>query len=301
VSVDPSIELVIAPRTRDLGDGFQVRRSLPDPRRGMVGPFIFFDQMGPTTLQASKGLDVRPHPHIGLATITYLFEGEILHRDNLGVVQPIRPGEVNWMTAGQGIAHSERTPDELRKTGGPVFGIQLWVALPKTHEEVAPSFVHYAANEMPFIEDHKLRVHLIAGSLFGAKSPVRTLSELFYADAQMDSGASLLLPPTHEERAAYVAIGQVEVDGVKHDAGQLLVFAKGQDATIAASQDSRVLLLGGDPMESPRYIWWNFVSSSKDRIEQAKADWRAKRFPAVPNEHEFIPLPEGAPGPVMYP
>jgi len=299
--IAPSIDLVIAPRTRDLGDGFHVRRALPDPRRGMVGPFIFFDQMGPTSLPAGKGLDVRPHPHIGLATITYLFDGEIFHRDSLGVVQPIRPGEINWMTAGQGIVHSERTSAEIRTTGGPLFGIQLWVALPKRHEEVAPSFAHYESSQMPFIEDRKLRVHLIAGSLFGSKSPVPTLSEMFYADAAMDNGGVLVLPEGHEERAAYVARGELEVDGVKHSSGQLLVFSKELAVTMTATQDSRVLLLGGDPMDGPRYIWWNFVSSSKERIEQAKEDWRAQRFPAVPSETEFIPVPDGASGPVSYP
>jgi redox-sensitive bicupin YhaK (pirin superfamily) len=296
-----AIDLVIAPRTRDLGDGFHVRRALPDPRRGMVGPFIFFDQMGPASMPAGKGLDVRPHPHIGLATITYLFEGEILHRDSLGVVQPIRPGEINWMTSGQGIVHSERSSPEVRANGGSLFGIQLWVALPKQHEEVAPTFTHYEASDMPFIEDHKLHVRLIAGSLFGAKSPVNTLSEMFYADAVMEKGGTLVLPPDHDERAAYVATGEVEVDGEKHESGQLLVFGKDQNVTITALENARVLLLGGDPMDGPRYIWWNFVSSSKERIAQAREDWRAQKFPAVPMETEFIPVPDGATGPVSYP
>jgi redox-sensitive bicupin YhaK (pirin superfamily) len=296
-----TIELVIAPRTRDLGDGFTVRRALPDPRRGMIGPFIFFDQMGPATLAPGQGLDVRPHPHIGLATITYLFEGEILHRDSLGVVQPIRPGEVNWMTSGQGIVHSERTAPEHRVSGSSIFGIQLWVALPKEHEEVAPSFAHYDASEMPFIEERNLRVHLITGTLFGARSPVKTLSEMFYADALMQPGSSFSLPAEHEERGIYVARGAVDVDGTRYEAGQLLVLAKRNAVTIAASEAARVLLLGGDPMESPRYIWWNFVSSSKERIAQAKEDWRAQRFGQVPRETEFIPVPEGNTAPVMYP
>jgi redox-sensitive bicupin YhaK (pirin superfamily) len=297
----PSIQTVITPRTRDLGDGFTVRRALPSQQHGMVGPFIFFDQMGPVTLPPGHGLDVRPHPHIGLATITYLYEGEILHRDSVGSVQPIRPGEVNWMTAGRGIAHSERTAPEHRVSGSGIFGIQVWVALPKQHEEVEPSFVHHKAHELPSMDEGDVSVHLIAGTLFGARSPVPTLSEMFYADATLKAGATLGMPKEHEERGVFVTHGAIEVGGDRYEPGQMLVFGSKQDVAIRAPEAARVLLFGGEPMESSRYIWWNFVSSSKDRIAQAQEDWRAKRFPGVPDETEFIPLPEGSPGPVSYP
>jgi redox-sensitive bicupin YhaK (pirin superfamily) len=297
----PAIKTVITPRTRDLGDGFLVRRALPSQQHGMVGPFIFFDQMGPVALPPGNGLDVRPHPHIGLATITYLFEGEILHRDSVGSVQPIRPDEVNWMTAGRGIVHSERTAPEHRVSGSPVYGLQVWVALPKQHEEVAPSFVHHKPHELPLIEDRNVRLHLIAGTLFGARSPVPTLSEMFYADVMLEPGAKLGMPNEHDERAVYVTHGAIEVGGNRYEPGQMLVFGSQQDVTIEASQAARVVLFGGDPMEGPRYIWWNFVSSSQERIAQAQEDWRAMRFPRVPDETEFIPLPTGGAGPVSYP
>ncbi|MBZ4421301.1 pirin family protein [Myxococcus sp. RHST-1-4] len=305
--VDPepgsAVETVIVPRTRDLGDGFEVRRALPSMRRRMVGPFIFFDQMGPAVFRSGHGLDVRPHPHIGLATVTYLFEGEILHRDSLGTVQPIRPGAVNWMVAGRGIAHSERTPQEARTTGGRLFGIQIWVAVPKQHEETAPSFAHTPAEALPVLEDGGSRVRLIAGSLYGARSPVSTLSELFYADAVLAAGARLPVSPGHEERAAYVAEGAVELGGETYTAGQLLVLRPGADVVLAgtAPAGARVLLFGGEPMDGPRHIWWNFVSSSRERIEQAKADWTAGRIGPVPGETEFIPLPEPDPAIPRYP
>jgi redox-sensitive bicupin YhaK (pirin superfamily) len=296
-----ALETVIVPRTRDLGDGFQVRRALPSVQRRMVGPFVFFDQMGPTVLRAGTGLDVRPHPHIGLATVTFLFDGEILHRDSLGTVQPIRPDEVNWMTAGRGIAHSERTPPENRRTESRLFGIQTWVALPKEHEETEPTFAHHGAADLPVVAGEGKRVRLIIGALYGARSPVRVFSEMFYADAALDPGARLEIPADHEERALYVAEGRIEVDGAAYDAGQLLVFRPGDPVTIAAADRSRALLLGGEPMDGPRHVWWNFVSSSKERIEQAKADWKAGRFPPVPGETEFIPLPEEKPADVHYP
>lgn len=297
----PALETVIVPRTRDLDDGFEVRRALPSAGRRMVGPFVFFDQMGPTVLAAGKGLDVRPHPHIGLATVTYLFDGEIMHRDSLGTVQPIQPGAVNWMIAGRGIAHSERTPPRVRATGGRLFGIQAWVALPKRDEETAPGFAHHAVGELPQIEDGAARVRLIAGSLFGKRAPVQTFTDMFYADATLQSGGRVPLPADYEERAAYVAEGSIDIAGDAFTAGQLLVFRPGDEITIKANGLARVMLLGGEPMDGPRHVWWNFVSSSQERLEQAKADWKAGRFAPVPDETEFIPLPEPNPAPVRYP
>lgn len=299
---DGGLETVIVPRSSDLGGGFKVLRALPSAQRRMVGPFIFLDQMGPVRLEAGNGLDVRPHPHIGLATVTYLFEGELLHRDNLGMVQPIRPGELNWMTAGRGIAHSERTPPERRRPPLALSGIQAWVALPARFEEIEPGFAHHGDTELPVLEDGGLRLRLIAGTLFGTRSPVATLSAMFYADAGLEAQANCPLPPEHEERAAYVVGGSVEVDGHTFEAGQLLVFRPGVDVVLRASTPSRLMLLGGEPLDGPRHIWWNFVSSSAERIEQAKADWRDGRFDPIPGETEFIPLPEPvSPAPVRHP
>jgi redox-sensitive bicupin YhaK (pirin superfamily) len=296
-----AIELTIVPRTRDLGGGFTVRRALPDARRRMVGPFVFFDQMGPVVLRRGEGLDVRPHPHIGLATVTYLFEGEILHRDSLGTVQPIQPGAVNWMTAGRGIVHSERTPAELRAQGGNLFGIQTWVALPKQYEETEPAFAHHAAAELPVFEERGIQGRLIAGTLFGLRSPVRTFSDMFYADLALTSGSTVALGPEHEERAVYVADGEVEIDGARCSAGALVVLRPAGAVDIRALQDSRLLLLGGETMDGPRHVWWNFVSSSSERIHEAAAAWKAGQFAAVPDETEFIPLPDNSPPPVNYP
>jgi hypothetical protein len=293
------LEQLIAAPTRDLG-GFEVRRALPSARRRMVGPFIFLDQMGPAAFQEGQGVDVRPHPHIGLATVTYLFEGEVLHRDSLGSVQPIQPGAVNWMTAGRGIAHSERTAPEARTAGGRLFGMQAWVALPKQHEEDEPSFIHHPASTLPLLEGEGARVNLIVGSLYGKTSPVKTLSEMFYAAVALEKGARLALPADYEERALYLAEGEVEIDGIGFSTGELLVFRPGSEIVFRASAPARVLLLGGEPMDGPRYIFWNFVSSSRDRLEEAKADWKAGRFVPVPQETEFIPLPEDPP-PVRYP
>ena len=300
---DPAspIETVILPRTRDLGDGFEVRRALLSMRRRMVGPFIFFDQMGPAVFRSGQGLDVRPHPHIGLATVTYLFDGEILHRDSLGTVQPIRPGAVNWMTAGRGIAHSERTPPSVRAKGGRLSGIQIWVALPKRQEQTDPAFAHTPADELPVVEDGGKRVRLIAGSLYGARSPVRTLSELFYADAVLEPGARLEVPADHEERAIFVVEGSVALGGETFPAGQLLILRPRQAVVIEAHGDARLLLLGGATMDGPRHIWWNLVSSSREQIEQAKADWASGRFPKVPGETDFIPLPGHEPPVPRYP
>jgi redox-sensitive bicupin YhaK (pirin superfamily) len=296
----PAVEAVIVPRTSDIG-GLEVRRALPSAQRRMVGPFVFLDQMGPAVLRAGTGLDVRPHPHIGLATVTYLFEGEILHRDSLGTVQPIRPGEVNWMTAGQGIAHSERTALEARAADNSLFGIQMWVALPKRDEETAPAFSHHSSGELPLIEGEGKRVRLIVGELYGARAPVTTFSAMFYADAALEAGARLELPAEYEERAIYIAQGRIEIAGDGFEAGSLLVLRPGDAVTITAAEPSRFVLLGGEPMDGPRHIWWNFVSSSKERIEQAKQDWRSSRFAPVPGETEFIPLPEEPPRPVRYP
>jgi redox-sensitive bicupin YhaK (pirin superfamily) len=286
--------LVIVPRAHDLG-GFEVRRALPAERRQMVGPFIFFDQMGPGEFLVGRGLDVRPHPHIGLATVTYLFDGSILHRDSLGSHQPIVPGDVNWMTAGQGIAHSERTDAALRVSTNRLFGIQSWVALPKAAEETPPEFVHHPAATLPVIEDGGARLRLIAGSGWGARAPVATHSSLFYADASLSPGASLPLPDDHEERGVYVVEGEIDVAGDRFAAGRMLVFRAGDRLALRAGPPgARLLLLGGAAMDGPRYLFWNFVSSSRERIEQAKADWRAGRFGKVAgDEREFIPLPEG--------
>jgi redox-sensitive bicupin YhaK (pirin superfamily) len=293
-------ETIIVAPTRDLGNGFAVRRALPSPRLRMVGPFIFFDQMGPVVLRPGEGVDVRPHPHIGLATVTYLFEGEILHRDSLGSVQSIKPGEVNWMTAGRGIVHSERTPQNVRAAGGRLFGIQLWVALPKQHEEDAPTFTHTPAQALPLLADRGIEVRLVLGALYGARSPVQVHSGMFYAAASLAPGARLPLPAEHPERAVYVAEGAVTAGGDTYNAGTLLVFRPRDPVLIEAAGAARLLLLGGDPADGPRHIFWNFVSSSHERIEAAKADWRAGRFAKVPGETEFIPLPDDPP-PVRYP
>lgn len=290
------LDAVIVPRPRDLGDGFQVRRALPAVERRTVGPFVFFDQMGPVALKPKQGLDVRPHPHIGLATITYLFEGTIDHRDSLGTVQPIRPGEVNWMTAGRGIAHSERTPLALRAAGSRVSGIQVWVGLPREQEEAEPSFVHFKADQLPVVEGN---LRLIVGSLYGRRSPVPTFSEMFYVDADLKPGGRVSLPPEHAERAVYVAQGSVEVEGTAYETGRLLVFKPGNEIVLQGA--ARLLLFGGAPLDGPRYLWWNFVSSRKDRIGKAARDWRAGRFAPVPGETEVIPLPPGAPDVVDYP
>src|SRR5688572_14440629 len=286
-----ALEAVIEPRPRDIG-GFEVRRVLPSAQRQSVGPFVFFDQMGPADLAPGSGIDVRPHPHIGLATVTYLFAGTIVHRDSLGSVQFIEPDALNWMTAGRGIVHSERSDNELRKQRQKLYGIQIWVALPKQHEETDPDFTHYAAESLPLIEGEGKTVRVIAGSLFGQASPVKTFSKLFYADAVCRPGALLVLDNEHEERAIYVLEGIVEIAEQTFEAGRLLVFASGDKVTVKAISGARLLLFGGEPLDGPRHLWWNFVSSSPERIEQAKANWKAGRFAPVPGDPEFIPLPE---------
>jgi hypothetical protein len=304
MSPSPSIDVVIIPPTHDLGDGFQVRRALPGTQRRMVGPFVFFDQMGPTVLRAGTGLDVRPHPHIGLATVTYLFDGEIIHRDSLGNTQAIRPGEVNWMIAGRGIVHSERTAADKRSAASALFGIQTWIALPKAEEERAPSFRHHAASELPLIDGEGKSLRLIAGSLYGARAPVATLSDMFYADVSLAADAQLPVATEYEQRAIYTLEGRIDIDGARFDAAQLVVLRPQQSVTVRALAPARLLLLGGAPMDGPRHVWWNFVSSSSERIEQAKADWREGRLGGVPGDSEFIPLPTSAGAqtqPVNYP
>jgi len=285
------IELVIEPRRRDLG-GFEVGRLLPFAGRRMIGPFIFLDRMGPAEFAPGmpRSVDVRPHPHIGLSTLTYLFEGEIMHRDSVGSEQAIRPGEVNWMTAGRGITHSERF-ERARREGGRMDGLQAWVALPGEDEETEPAFFHHDSAELPQSGEKGVGRRLIAGEAYGARSPVQTHSPLFYVHSTLGAGAREQLPNDASERAAYVIEGEVEVGGQRFKAGQLLVFGKGGPAVLAARTPAQLMLLGGEPV-GERYIEWNFVSSSKERIGQAKADWRAGRLklPDLDRE-EFIPLP----------
>ena len=257
----------------------------------MVGPFVFLDQMGPMRLAPEQRLDVRPHPHIGLSTMTYLFEGEILHRDSLGTVQMIQAGAINWMTAGRGIAHSERTPTETTAAAA-LSGIQFWVALPKSHEEMAPEFLHLEAGELPVLADRQVSVRVIAGTAFGHSSPLRPPHPMLCMDVALPKDAPWELPADYPERAMYVAAGEVEIAGARHGQGRLLVLPADYRAKIRANTDARLIVLGGEPMDGPRHIWWNFVSSSKDRIEQAKLDWKLGRFAGVPGETDVIPLPE---------
>jgi redox-sensitive bicupin YhaK (pirin superfamily) len=286
-----AIETIIVPRARDLG-GFEVRRALPSAKKQMVGPFIFFDQMGPAEFLTDQGIDVRPHPHIGLSTVTYLFSGEVYHRDSLGTELPIAPGAVNWMTAGKGIVHSERTSDEARRNGQNLFGIQTWVAMPEKYEEIEPDFEHQTAGSLPVLKDQNVETRIIVGQMYGQKSPVKTYSDMFYASAELQPGGVLPLDADHEERAVYVVSGEVEISGDRFEGGRLLVFRPGDRITIRANTATRLMLLGGEPMDGPRHIWWNFVSSSKERIDQAKEDWRQGRFDTVPgDEEDFIPLP----------
>ena len=292
------IELVIDQRRRDLG-GFEVGRVLPFAKRRMVGPFVFFDHMGPIVFPAGipRSVDVRPHPHIGLSTVTYLFDGEIMHRDSLGSEQAIRPGEVNWMTAGRGITHSERF-ERARREGGPMHGIQAWVGLPKEYEETEPAFHHHASSDLPTYESGGLWARLVAGEAFGAKAAVRTHSPLFYVHWRLAAGTRAQLPAQYPERAAYVAAGSVEVEGRVFEAGQMLVFESGQPIVFEAATAAAVMLLGGEPI-GERFIDWNFVSSSRDRIEQAKADWRAGRMKLpIHDDAEFIALPPDPAPPV---
>lgn len=286
------IEEIILPNVRDLG-GFKVRRALPSVQRRMVGPFIFFDQMGPVMFGAGEAEDVRPHPHIGLSTLTYLFDGEMIHRDSAGHKETIRAGEVNWMTAGNGIVHSERFPADVHMAGGNLFGTQIWVALPKASEEIAPLFSHHDKAALPTFSDAGARMTLVAGDGFGARSPVPVYSDLMYADVHLEAGARFQVPPDHVERAAYVISGGVGIEGQDgvFPPNQLVVFKPGTEVILAATEPTRLVLIGGEPFPEKRHIYWNFVSSSKERIEAAKADWRARRFPEIAGETEFIPLP----------
>jgi redox-sensitive bicupin YhaK (pirin superfamily) len=270
-----------------------VGRVLPFAKRRMVGPFIFLDHMGPADFQSGQGIDVRPHPHIGLSTVTYLFDGEIHHRDNLGVSQKIRPGEVNWMTAGSGIVHSERTDPSLRSSGGFMHGMQAWVAMPREAEEADPAFSHHGVDALPEFSERGVTGRLIAGTAYGLRNDVPVFSPLFYLHAELASGASIAQPAEYAERAAYVVSGAVMHDGVRHAEGNMLVFASGGEPVITAdSGPARVMLLGGANI-GPRFIWWNLVSSRRERIEQAKADWAVGRMALPPDDDkEFIPLPD---------
>lgn len=291
IETHPMIETVIEGRSRDLG-GFTVRRVLPSSARRLVGPFIFFDHMGPVNFSPGQGIDVRPHPHINLATVTYLFEGEIVHRDSLGSHQTIRPGEINWMTAGRGIVHSERTGADLRAKGSPLHGLQLWVALPKVSEEVEPEFHHHSQDSLPELSVQGVPLRVLAGSAYGVTSPVKTFSSLFYAEALLPQGFSIPLPMEHEERAVYLVEGRLTCDHLSLEAGRMIVITPHSSPILRAERNSRAVILGGAPLDGERHIWWNFVSSSRERIEEAKNEWQNGKFPKVPgDEIEFIPLP----------
>jgi len=282
---------ILNPQLRDLG-GFSVRRVLPAQARKTVGPFIFFDHFGPTDLAPGQGVDVRPHPHIGLATVTYLFDGALMHRDSLGSVQRITPGDVNWMTAGRGIVHSERSAPEDRAAGIRMHGLQTWVALPLALEDTAPSFTHVPGATLPRIESDGVRIVVVAGEAFGRRAPTPTTSDTLYAAAQLDAGATLELPADHEERAVYVASGSVELDGIVVAEAQMAVLAGDAPVRITAPDGARVMLVGGARLDGDRIIWWNFVASSRERIELAKEKWRAQQYGHVAGDSEFIPLPD---------
>jgi redox-sensitive bicupin YhaK (pirin superfamily) len=287
-----ALELVVVPRVRDLGDGFTVRRAMPNEKRQLVGPFIFFDHMGPVQFLAGQGMDVRPHPHIGVATVTYLFDGRVMHRDSEGNALEITPGAMNLMTAGCGIAHSEPTPESARHGREGLFGIQSWIALPQAYEETNPSFQHFDAGNLPVVEEGGVWARVIAGSAFGQKSPVGMLSEWLYVEVVLEPTTSAPLDPDQEERAIYIVEGEVDIAGETFEAPRLLIFRPGDRITVRATRRARLMFLGGAALEGPRYIWWNFVSSRRERIEQAKEEWRSGRFAPVPGDTEFIPLPE---------
>jgi len=287
------IELMVIPNAKDIG-GFEVRRALPTAKRRLVGPFIFFDRMGPAILRAGQALDVRPHPHIGLSTVTYLFDGKIRHRDSLGTEMVIAPGDVNLMTAGRGIVHSERTPDELRGAPMSISGLQTWLALPDGKEEVAPVFENTSVIRLPEIDAEGVSGRVVIGEFSGLRSPVATASDTLYADLRLAEGASVKIPAVAEERAIYTLEGEVSIAGDRFPAERLLVFKPGEEIVVSSERGAHFMLFGGASLGSKRYIWWNFVSSSKERIEQAKQEWKTGRFDIVPgDEEEFIPLPEG--------
>ncbi|HEY1588179.1 MAG TPA: pirin family protein [Rhodanobacter sp.] len=284
--------LIADARVHDLGDGFMVRRMLPVLQARHVGPFVFFDHIGPATFNAGKGMDVRPHPHIGLATVTWLFDGAIRHRDSLGSLADIRPGEVNWMTSGHGIVHSERTPPEARQDGQKLHGIQVWVALPQADAEVAPEFHHHDREALPRISQPGVEAVLIAGNAYGEHSPVKVFAPMFFLEVQLDAGAELALPPEHTERGVHVVEGSVSWGDLAIGATEMAVQAGPSAPSLRAHEASRLMLFGGAPLDGERHLWWNFVASTRERIEQAKADWREGRFPIVPgDDKEFIPLP----------
>ena len=286
-----AIETMVLASAKDLG-GFEVRRALPTAKRRMVGPFIFFDQMGPAILTPQKMMDVRPHPHIGLATVTFLFDGKIRHRDSLGTEMVIAPGDVNLMTAGRGIVHSERTPEEMRGDPMAMSGLQTWIALPEAVEDIAPAFANVASRHLPEFSDPNMAMRVIMGSFAGMTSPVPTYSKTVYVDVRLNAAQQLKLPASIEERAIYILSGEVEISGDRFARHQLLVFKPGDEIVLTAAIDAHFVLLGGDSIGSKRYIWWNFVSSSQEKIEQAKEEWRTGRFDIVPgDEEEFIPLP----------
>lgn len=296
--------ILVSPRTHALGDGFVVRRAVPSLQARSVGPFVFVDHMGPAVFEPGRGMDVRPHPHIGLATVTYLWEGAIHHRDTLGSDQVIRPGDVNWMTAGRGIAHSERTPADERARGYTAHGMQTWVALPRAHEETAPAFFHHAAASLPQQRRDGVFLRVIAGRGFGEESPVQVFADTYNVALDLAADAELSIDDGHAERAVYVLEGALQVDGADIPPQHLLVFDRGSRPRLRAKTPVKAMLLGGEPLDGPRHLWWNFVSSSNERIEQAKADWQAGRFGTIPGDDaEFIPLPRAAaaPRPVDYP
>ncbi|MDP9648535.1 MULTISPECIES: pirin family protein [Paraburkholderia] len=286
-----SIKAVLKPHLRDVGS-LTVRRVLPAMAARLIGPFIFFDHMGPATLEPGVGLDVRPHPHIGLATVTFLFEGAIMHRDSLGSEQKIIPGDVNWMTAGRGIVHSERTPAEDRANGQTIHGIQTWVALPLEDEEVEPSFAHHAADTLPVVERNGVTLRVIAGTAFGETSPVTTFSGTLYVAGEFAPGSAFALEPEHEERGVYLVDGDLEIDGTPLEVGQMAVLALDETVTLASTHGARVMVLGGEKLDGERFIEWNFVASSREKIEAAKVAWTNQEMGKVPGETEWIPLPQ---------
>ena len=296
------IELVIPYRDRSIGS-MNVRRVLPFPKRRAVGPFVFVDDFGPVEIVGGKSLDVLPHPHIGLATVTYLFSGKMTHRDSLGTRQVIEPGEVNWMTAGRGVVHSERVSDAPVAAGEKLIGVQTWVALPERFEEIEPAFAHHKAAELPEIEAEGVRARVILGELFGARSPVETLGGPVYADCRLEKNARLAIPAETEERSIYLLAGAVEAGGQRFEAGTMIVFEAGKEALLAAAEDAHLMIIGGARLDRPRVMWWNFVSTSAERIEQAKKDWAERNFPLIPDDAgEFVPLPEnGIPRPPSPP
>ena len=280
----------IRPRLHDIG-GFSVGRVLPHATQRSVGPFVFFDHIGPALLEPSQAMAVRPHPHIGLATVTYLWEGAMMHRDSVGSVQEVTPGDVNWMTAGRGIVHSERTPERLVGKQQPMHGLQTWVALPREHEEAEPAFAHHPRASLPVVEQDGASLTIVAGHGFGARSPVAVFSPTLYVSIDLRDGAALVIPAEHEERALYPVAGELTLDGEPLPLNAMTVLDRGSEPVLRAVGEARVMLVGGAPLDAPRHMWWNFVSSSRERIEQAKADWQAGRFGEVPGETEFIPLP----------